>query len=33
MIAMELAVVGCLEKYVGGIDRCDDHDGKRKRGR
>ena len=32
MITMELVFVGCLEKYVGEIDRCDDHDGKTKRG-
>jgi len=32
MIAMELAFVGCLQKYIGVIDRCDDHDGEAKRG-
>jgi len=31
IIAVELVVVGCLQKYIGGIDRCDDHDGKTKR--
>jgi hypothetical protein len=29
---MELVFVGCLQKYIGGIDRCGDYDGKRKRG-
>jgi len=29
---MELVFVGCLQKYIGGVDRGDDHDGRTKEG-